>query len=211
MGKLLGNRPPEELAEARAQRAWELRQQGWTEARIAADLGITQQAVSKALRKITKELAAEFKDRAEEIKAEHTARLEQIADMAMQAFAASQQDAVCITTKTGRMHVDKEGTKTPLHDEVTASREGQAGDPRFLAQAREALGDIRTIWGADAPTEVKIEESATVSIVRVPTKMTVEEWMKSAQAQQTAQKLMAQKLMAQKLADQAPTSTDNDG
>jgi hypothetical protein len=31
----------------------------------------------------------------------------------------------------------------------------QDGDPRYLEQARQALADIRKIWGVDEPTQTK--------------------------------------------------------
>lgn len=40
---------------------------------------------------------------------------------------------------------------TMVEETTTKEARGQAGDPRFLDQARGAMADIRTIWGLDAP------------------------------------------------------------
>jgi predicted transcriptional regulator len=44
--------PPRQVTEQRERRAWQLRQQGRKQREIAAELGITQQAVSLALKRI---------------------------------------------------------------------------------------------------------------------------------------------------------------
>jgi transposase len=39
---------------------------------------------------------------------------------------------------------------------VTRTSDGRCGDPRFLAEIRAALSDIRKIWGLDAPTKQEL-------------------------------------------------------
>lgn len=107
-------------------------------------------AVSKILLRVRTRLAADFKDRAEEIKAEQTARLEYLYSEAAEQWERSCEDRVCQTIRGGRVHFGDDGP-APLPDEVTTAREGQSGNPALLNQARGALADIRAIWGLDAP------------------------------------------------------------
>lgn len=199
------NRPPEELTQNREERAWLLRQQFWTEERIARDLGVTQQAVSKMLKRVRVRLAKEFKDRAEEIKAEQTTQLSHIADEAMQAWHKSRENAEMTRTITREVGEKKSSTRSPFDreddpvggepvtvTETTFESKGQSGNASHLREAREALGDIRKIWGLDAPAKVAAttpdgEEAAPFAIVRMPAKMTPEEWAQHQQQEQQAQ------------------------
>lgn len=73
-------------------RAWNLRVRGWTQERVAAELGITQQRVSRLLAKTEKRLYSEFADHAEEIKARQTVQLEHLYDRLTTQFEASCDD-----------------------------------------------------------------------------------------------------------------------
>lgn len=50
--------PPKQVTRERERRAWELRQRCWTEARIAAELGVATSTVCYMLQRKEKELAA---------------------------------------------------------------------------------------------------------------------------------------------------------
>jgi predicted transcriptional regulator len=162
---------PKEVTAERERKAWKLRQKCWTEARIAEELDLTQQAVSAILRRVEKRLSAQFQSRAEEIKAAQTAQLEYLADQALQAWERSQEDAEgartvteAVELKTNEETLDDENT--PIRrkqvlvpaEKITTTRtsEGQSGDPRFLAEARNALSEIRDIWGLNAPKKTDV-------------------------------------------------------
>lgn len=164
-------RPSREVTRERERRAWELRQKSWTEQRIADALGIDQATVSRMLRRVEDKLAKEFAAGAERIKAQHTARLEHIADEAYQAWERSQENAE--TETVVNEVVSLQGTEETLDDEqqpvrvkkcvvpadkatTTRTSKGQAGDPRFLDQARGALADIRDIWGVESPKRTDV-------------------------------------------------------
>lgn len=162
-----GNRPLEEVSEEREQQAWELRQKKfWSQAHIAEELGVSQQAVSKMLARAGKKLAAEFKNRAEAIKAEQTMMLEAIVDEAKQEWERSKNPIEKTSTKSGIQKLNRFGDVRDLEDEVTTTIEPRLADPRYLAEARGALGEIRKIWGIDAPakTEVETKHSGAVTI-----------------------------------------------
>jgi predicted transcriptional regulator len=70
-----------------AVRAWDLRQQGWTERRIAEDLGITQQRVSQILKVEEARALEHLKGTIENHKARQTAVLEDTIDRAIRTYA----------------------------------------------------------------------------------------------------------------------------
>jgi transposase len=55
-------KPPSSWPEGRRRRAWDLHQQGWTQQRIAAALGVTQGAVSQWLKRATLHGVAALRD-----------------------------------------------------------------------------------------------------------------------------------------------------
>ena len=137
--------------------ALELAAQGFNQREIGDRIGRTRSAVGKMLRRTEKKLAEMLKDRGEQIKALQTTKLEHIYNQAMQSWTRSKQEAKSVKTVQGK---DGEKTESTIRD--------QCGDPRFLDQARGALGDIRKIWGLDeinqqgqleAAVAVKIEFS----------------------------------------------------
>lgn len=142
---------PDQVARERERIAWSLRQRCWTEARIAAELGVSQPAVSKILARVEKRLLARLTKRADRVKARQTAQLEHITNEAMTEWERSKQDSETVkTTEEGAEGVPSFTTKT----ETTVK--GQTGNPSLLAQAREAMADIRKIWGAEAPTKTDV-------------------------------------------------------
>jgi hypothetical protein len=167
----LPNRVPKEVTAERERRAWELRQQCWTEERIAAELDIAQSTVSVILRRVEKRFAQQFVSLAEQVKASQSAQLEHIAFEAMQAWERSKLNAE--TRRTVTEQVSLKGEEETLDDEglpirrkkavvpavketTTFTSEGQCGDPRMLEKAINALADIRSIWGLDAPKKTDV-------------------------------------------------------
>jgi DNA-binding MarR family transcriptional regulator len=133
-----------EITQHHEMRAFELRQQLWTHERIAKELGVERSTVTKMLKRINKRYSDKLEDEVKRIRAEHTLHLEHMADEAMQAWLASKQPAK-----------DARRRKTVRRGEEEENRvQTQNADPRFLAEARAALADIRDIWGADAPSKL---------------------------------------------------------
>ena len=142
-------RPPREVTAERERQAWELRTtRGFTEQQIADHLEIHVSTVCKALQRIERRLAGEFRERAEEIKARQTTQLEHIAAEALQQWRRSCEDAEKQRT------VEKGNEVT-----VITERKGQSGNPALLEKALQALGEIRKIWGLDAPRQVEASVS----------------------------------------------------
>lgn len=139
---------PEELSRQREREAARLRWQGWTQQRIADQLGVTQQAVDVMLQRIERRLAEEFKEQAAEIKARQTAQLEQVVDETLTQWRRSYEDAVTEVTVKGKT---EGGKADSMKAQVTRTVVGQSGNPGLIGQARGAMADIREIWGLNAP------------------------------------------------------------
>lgn len=148
--------PSKEVSRENEREAWRLRQLGWTQRRIAAHLGISQPGVWDMLDRVEENLAAEFREHAEKVKARQTAILEQTLEETLEDWRRSREDHVTeVTVKgkvTGKGGRGKEGAeKDESRAQVTRTVEGQTGNPALIAQARGTMADIRSIWGLDAP------------------------------------------------------------
>lgn len=152
------NRVSREVTREREMRAWGYRQQGWTEQHIADELGIDFTTVSKMLKRMDERfLKTQFAE-VERLKAIQTSQLEHIYREALTRWEKSCEELTIETITSGRAEVTKSGELVTLPDEIKIEHRQQNGDPRMLDQARGALGDIRKIWGADAPTKVDLTQ-----------------------------------------------------
>ena len=120
--------------------AIELAARGLNQREIGERLGRTRSGIGKMLRRTETKLAEMLKETGAQIKARQTMSLEHIYREAMGAWGASKNDAQSSKKTDGPEDFTR--TETTLRD--------QTGDPRYLDQARGALGDIRKIWGLDA-------------------------------------------------------------
>jgi predicted transcriptional regulator len=136
----------------RWRRVRSLRARGWTHKRIAEELHITLSAVARVLRRSEPpEETGELDSSA--LRVHQTRQLELIAQEALRGWRRSKRDTV--TQKTTEQSVQakgKEPAKTQVKIETT--REKQSGSPNYLAQAREALADIRKMWDVDSTNSV---------------------------------------------------------
>lgn len=112
---------------------------------------ISIQTVSVWVRQINAWLVPQFIDSVREIRCQHTEHLTHIFQEAMQGWERSKQEAVTTTEESGTGGENggpwtKQGTR----------RQGQVGNPAFLAEARAALREIREMWGADSPKRIDI-------------------------------------------------------
>ncbi len=132
-------------------RALELAILGWSQHQIADDLGISQPAVSKILKRIDTRILAELAGAVERHKVRHTQRLEYVFAEAMRAWTESKADT------TRRRQRRSQGAGSGTGDTVAeVVVENQHGDPRYLEEARKALADSRKIWGLDAPQQLNV-------------------------------------------------------
>jgi predicted transcriptional regulator len=151
--------------EQREREAWRLRLAGWTQERIAGEIGVSQQAVSLCLRRIETRLAKEFAAEAYRIKARQAAALWEIYRRSLEEFERSCQDAERCQVVSGRVKATELGLIMALPDLETTTTEGQTGNPALLAAAMKALSEIRAIWCPDtAKQEVSGPAGGPVSI-----------------------------------------------
>lgn len=177
--------PPRHVTAERERKAWELRQQFWTEQRIADELGCDKSTVCRMLKRVETRLAKEFSAEAEQIKARQTAQLEQLAGEVYAEWVRSKGDAEytrvrrkAIVPRAPRRDEDddlplnsddlEEGDECEEPEAPEAPEpagyvvesvfevRGQAGNPALLAQLRGIQADIRTIWGCNAPLKTDL-------------------------------------------------------
>jgi predicted transcriptional regulator len=134
----------------RERRVVELSIQGWRQDAIAAELGVSQAAVSKILARAEARHLEEIGTRITAQKARQTMRLENVYAQSMQAWAQSKADA---TKRRQRQTHGEAGASQQIAEVVSENRHG---DPRYLAEARGALKDLRALYGLDAPTKVVV-------------------------------------------------------
>lgn len=145
---------PRARIQTRELRALELSIQGWTQPQIAADLGISQAAVSKIVRRVEERVLHELTAVVGRQKARHTLRLEHLYAEAMRAWDQSKSD-----TTRRRQRKTQSGTGGPGATVAEIVVENQHGDPRYLDESRKALADLRKLWGLDAPQKVDVHAS----------------------------------------------------
>lgn len=127
---------------------------GWSQHQIAADLGVSQAAVSKILTRVEIRVLREMTVIVERQKARHTLRLEHLFAEAIQAWERSKTDST--RRRQRKTQSGQGGADATLAEIVT---ENQHGDPRYLDEARKALADHRKLWGLDAPHKLDVRAS----------------------------------------------------
>ncbi|MCX6543510.1 MAG: helix-turn-helix domain-containing protein [Acidobacteria bacterium] len=129
----------------------ELAIQGWSQPQIATELGVSQAAVSKMLRRADERVLRDLVGAVERHKARHTVRLEHLYAEAIRAWERSKAD-----TTRRRQRKSQPGAGGAANTVAEIVVEDQHGDPRYLEQGRKALLDLRKLWGLDAPQKVDL-------------------------------------------------------
>lgn len=149
------------LAREREAKAWDLTLKGTKQADIAAELGVTQQAVSLMLERVERKLFAELESTVTRHKARQTARLEHIYREAMAGWDRSQQPVKKSRQRTSSNLIaanSQAAVPTEIKQETSEETVVPIGDFRFLETARAALADQRRIWGLDAPKQIRLDD-----------------------------------------------------
>ena len=146
-----GGHEPRARIRTRELRTMELTVLGWSQHQIAADLGVSQAAVSKILNRVELRVLHELTAMVERHKTRQTLRLEHIFAEALRAWDQSKADT---TRRRQRKSEGGPGGAGATVAEIVV--ENQHGDPRYLEQARKALADHRKLWGLDAPQRVDL-------------------------------------------------------
>ena len=146
-----GGHEPRARIRTREIRAVDLVVLGWSQHRIATDLGISQAAVSKLLKRVEGRAARDLVDALDRHKARQSLRLEHHYTESMTAWEASKGD-----TTRKRQRKSQGGGRGAEATVAEVVVENQHGDPRYLEAARKALADLRRIWGLDAPKAIDV-------------------------------------------------------
>jgi len=141
------------------QRIWELAAQGWTQERIGAEIGYTQQGVSRILIKLTKRALKTLDDDIAARKITQVRVLDTIIDKSLSEWERSRNTKTKTVTKVS-------AGRGRGKDETTEETEVLLGDTRYLDEARAAMGDQRKILGMDAPIQAEITENVTIYLPR---------------------------------------------
>lgn len=149
-----GGHEPRARIRTRELRVMELSVLGWSQHEIAADLGVSQAAVSKILRRVEERVLTELRTIVERQKARHSLRLEHLYAESMRAWVDSKVDS---TRRRQRKTQGGAGSAGTTVAEIVS--ENQHGDPRYLDEARKSLADHRKLWGLDAPQKVDVRAS----------------------------------------------------
>ena len=128
------------------ERAWTLYvNAGKTQAQIAAELGVHQTTIGKAVRRVEERLQAEFKEARLRGRIHQLARLDHIYAEAIAAFTRS------------KLSQAASASWRPEALEVPPAE--RPGDPRFLNAAMTALAEKRKILGLDAPAQFQMVDT----------------------------------------------------
>jgi deoxyribodipyrimidine photolyase-like uncharacterized protein len=135
-------------------RACELRAQGWTLKRIAAELGYGHpDSVRDACRRAIRDIV---QGPAEQLLAVHMERLESLYEAAVDVLEA---DHVVVSHGKVITMADEAGTEKPLTD--------HAPKLAAVAEARRTLESMRKLMGLDQPTKVNISGGVRYEVVGV--------------------------------------------
>lgn len=137
-----GGFEPRAIVASRAQRAWDLEAMGRTQREIAQELGVTQPAVSKILRRVADQLAVERRTDEEQQRVRVSHRFEFLYREAVRGYERSQHDR---TTRRQRQVTADDGTTASTIVEATVFT--RDGDPRFLEQAGRAMERLAELNG----------------------------------------------------------------
>jgi predicted transcriptional regulator len=130
---------------SRQARAWELSIGGWTQREIAQELGVSQAAVSRMLRRVGQEVARDLRRSTELHVARYAGQIDAFHREVSEAWEKSKSDQT--RRRHRRVESPASGTgeaeSTTMAEAVATSREG---DPRFSAQMLKALQEKRAIF-----------------------------------------------------------------
>jgi len=132
-------------------KVWKLLSQGKTPTAIANQLGLARQSVHRIIRRVEARYNTSIMATVAEIKARQAIMLEGAMDEAMSAWERSKNPSKRIRKQSGKGGV--EGRAGQSNEHVETQVESQVGDPRYLAEARAALADLRKLYGLNAPAK----------------------------------------------------------
>lgn len=149
--------PDETIVRARESKAWAMRARGWSQIRIAAELGMSQPGVSRLLRRIERRALKRMSRSVQSIKAVQHAQFEHVIQEALEAWDRSKTPRKRAARKTA-------GDGQGGGDDTVETTEvvERDGDCSYLYAAMNAMGGQRSLWGLDVAPALQ-EPVATVA------------------------------------------------
>ena len=138
----------------RRNEAWDLRCSGWTQERIAAQLGVSQATIHRDLKWAAERALGDLTEKVKQTKLEQVGQLERIVDESLQSWQASKNPEKMVSQRKRQAQSQVQGQAVDMPVEINTRVTEQVGDRAFLSEARAAMSDIRKILGADAPLKV---------------------------------------------------------
>ncbi|MGO9798728.1 MAG: hypothetical protein ACLPQ0_04630 [Candidatus Binatus sp.] len=136
-------------------RIWTLLSEGKTPSAIAREVGIARPSVHRIIRRVEARYNQAIGATVERLKARQARTLWAVVDEAVEAWERSKQPVRRVKRESGRRGPARGGSRGERGDgrtDLTRTQvESRVGDPRYLTEAREALADIRKLYGLDAP------------------------------------------------------------
>lgn len=124
---------------AKEHRAWELRSRGWSDARIATEMGVSAMTVNRILARVTRRALESMPAQVAEQRMVEQAMLEYLYSESLDGWERSKRHP-------GR------GQRRQIQDKEEAEAEVvYPGDPKFLQVCVAIRQDIKKIWGLNAP------------------------------------------------------------
>lgn len=142
---------PDEVTLDREERAFELRTKGWTQQRIAKEIGVTQAAICQILTRVTKKYTKLFMEHVQTVKAEQVAIHTRIVDEALQSWEKSK--GMHQTEKNKAKGIIRDGIKQTVGGDTTIENKQLFGDTRYLDSSMKAMEHIRKIMGVGTEDE----------------------------------------------------------
>jgi predicted transcriptional regulator len=149
-----------EVARVREQIAWGARQAGFTQWQIAKELGISQPAVFKMLRRIEKRVLARMEEDVRAVKLKQQQQIDYVISQALHAWRESREKNEQHEVTVVGNDLGKSGTRHTTHRSL--------GNPKYLKVALDALAAERELWGLnrsrpadEPPPDPTIQATAT--------------------------------------------------
>ena len=160
----VGGYEPQAVVATRAQRAWALDAAGRSQRHIADELGVSQAAVSKILRRAADHVLADLREDGARAWARTLNREGFLYRESIRGFERSQEDR---TRRRQRQVTDARGQV--LRGVVEAEVTERDGDPRFLEQAGRALERTAALQGLThgGPARSRVDDDPQAARHRV--------------------------------------------
>jgi len=136
--------PDDSIIRSRETHAWAMRARGFSQVRIARELGLTQSGVSRLLRRVESRELRRMSKSIERIKAVQNAAFEAIIEESLEAWQRSKTPRKRAARKTSGD--GQGGADDAVETTEVVERDG---DCSYLYAAMNAMGGQRSLWGLD--------------------------------------------------------------